>query len=186
MRQLASEITSKGASIHDFLGQELRMKSQRDQVLQRNYELGKIEAALQLKMKKMEIEINQKQEAIDSIANTEASLDQKIEKRNQELQRLRKRLETMKNIRFDSDGWLCFHISVIAVQLPMALHSRPPFMDEFEKLEAELRHCYEDYVSKFRCLSFLDGQWQELEKNEQQELEERQVSGLRKVPNTML
>ena len=59
-------------------------------------------------------------------------------------------------------------------------------MDEFEKLEAELRHCYEDYVSKFRCLSFLDGQWQELEKNEQQELEERQVSGLRKVPNTML
>lgn len=48
-------------------------------------------------------------------------------------------------------------------------------MDEFEKLEAELRHCYEDYVSKFRCLSYIDGQWQELEKNEQQELEERQV-----------
>ncbi len=100
MRQLASEITAKGASIHDFLGQELRMKSQRDQVLQRNYELGQIETALQLKMKKMEMQISQKQEAIDSIANTEASLDQKIEKRNQELQRLRKRLETMKNIRF--------------------------------------------------------------------------------------
>lgn len=99
MRQLASEITAKGASIHDFLGQELRMKSQRDQVLQRNYELGQIENALQLKMKKMEMQISQKQEAIDSIANTEASLDQKIEKRNQELQRLRKRLETMKNIR---------------------------------------------------------------------------------------
>lgn len=49
-------------------------------------------------------------------------------------------------------------------------------MDEFEKLEAELRQCFESYVSKFRCLSFLDGQWQELEKNEQQELEERQVS----------
>lgn len=48
-------------------------------------------------------------------------------------------------------------------------------MDEFEKLEAELRQCYEEYVSKFRCLSYLDGQWQELEKNEQQELEERQV-----------
>lgn len=49
-------------------------------------------------------------------------------------------------------------------------------MDEFEKLESELRHCYEEYVNKFRCLSFLDNQWQELEKSEQQELEERQVS----------
>lgn len=52
-------------------------------------------------------------------------------------------------------------------------------MDEFEKLEAELRQCYEDYVSKFRCLSYLDGQWMELEKNEQQELEERQVHSIK-------
>lgn len=151
MRQLASEITSKGALIHDFLGQESRMKYQRDQVLQHTYELGQIESALQIKMKKMEVKITQKQEAIDSRSNTEASLDQKIDKKSQELQRLRKRLETMKNI-------------------------RPPFMDEFEKLEAELRQCYEEYVSKFRCLSYLDGQWQELEKNEQQELEERQAA----------
>ncbi|XP_057377562.1 clusterin-associated protein 1 homolog [Daphnia carinata] len=151
MRQLASEITSKGALIHDFLGQELRMKYQRDQVLQHTYELGQIESALQTKMKTMEVHIAQKQEAIDSISNNEASLDQKIDKKSQELQRLRKRLETMKNI-------------------------RPPFMDEFEKLEAELRQCYEEYVRKFRCLSYLDGQLQELEKNEQQELEERQAA----------
>ena len=51
-------------------------------------------------------------------------------------------------------------------------------MDEFEKLEAELRLCYEEYVSKFRCLSYLDAQWQELERGEQQELEERQVNYL--------
>lgn len=101
MRQLASEITAKGATIHDFLGQEFRMKIQRDQVLQRNYELGRIETALQEKIATMKRQINEKQEAIDSIANTEASLDQKIDKRSQELQRLRKRLETMKNIRFD-------------------------------------------------------------------------------------
>lgn len=51
-------------------------------------------------------------------------------------------------------------------------------MDEFERLENELRQCYEDYVSKFRCLSYLDAQWQELERNEQQELEERQVGSI--------
>ena len=48
----------------------------------------------------MELQSSKKQEAIDSISYTEASLDQKIDKKNQELQRLRKRLETMKNIRF--------------------------------------------------------------------------------------
>lgn len=99
MRQLASDITVKGASIHDFLNQEMSAKSQRVQVLQRNYELSQVETALQNKMKKMVAQITQKQEAIDSIAGTEASLDQKIEKKSQELQRLRKRLETMKHIR---------------------------------------------------------------------------------------
>lgn len=100
MRALASEITSKGATIHDILGAELRMKAQRQQVLQRSYELGQVESALQNKMKRMEQQIVQKEEAIDGVASTEASLDQKIEKKNQELQRLRKRLETMKNIRY--------------------------------------------------------------------------------------
>ena len=52
---------------------------------------------------------------------------------------------------------------------------RPPFMDEFEKLENDLRVSYDEYVDKFRCLSYLEQQWQELDKNEQQELEERQV-----------
>lgn len=100
MRQLASEITAKGATIHEFLGQELKMKSHRNQAIQRNYELGQVENALHSKMKKMELQITQKQEAIDSVATTEASLDQKIEKKNQELQRLRKRLDTIKNIRY--------------------------------------------------------------------------------------
>lgn len=48
-------------------------------------------------------------------------------------------------------------------------------MDEFEKLEKDLRISYDEYVDKFRCLSYLEQQWQELDKNEQQELEERQV-----------
>jgi len=54
-------------------------------------------------------------------------------------------------------------------------NDRPPFMDEFEKLENDLRVSYDEYVDKFRCLSYLEQQWQELDKNEQQELEERQV-----------
>ena len=86
MRQLASEITKKGASIHQILDQEMRTKNQRHQVLQRNYELGQVETALQAEITSMDQRISQKQEAIDSIASTEASLDQKLEKKIQEIQ----------------------------------------------------------------------------------------------------
>lgn len=150
MRRLASEMTSKGALIYDFLGKDRKLYTQRSHVLQKNYEIVQVEAALQKKMAYMDEKITYMQQAIDSIATTEASLDQKIEKKTGELQRLTKRLDTLKNI-------------------------RPPFVDEFERLEAQLRLCYEEYVNKFRCQSYLDQQWQELERSEQQQLEERQV-----------
>jgi len=31
-------------------------------------------------------------------------------------------------------------------------------MDEYEKLESELKALYDDYIVKFRCLSFLETQ----------------------------
>ena len=48
-------------------------------------------------------------------------------------------------------------------------------MDEYEKLEAELKKVYEDYVSKFRCLAFLEQQVEEFERVEQEKMEERKV-----------
>ena len=100
MRQLASEITSKGASIHDVLDHETKMKGQRQMVLQRNFQLDKVEALLDNQMKKMGAQMAELHEAIDNIATVEVSLDHKIDKKNQELERLRKRLDTMKNIRY--------------------------------------------------------------------------------------
>jgi clusterin-associated protein 1 len=35
---------------------------------------------------------------------------------------------------------------------------RPAFMEEYEKLEAELRKSYEEYLVRFRCLAFLEQQ----------------------------
>lgn len=97
---MASEITSQGAAIYDFLANEATLRHQRNQVLQRNYELSQVESALQTQMLNMDQQIQQTQQAIDNIAGNEAQLDQKIEKKTLELQRLRKRLETMKNIRY--------------------------------------------------------------------------------------
>ncbi len=35
---------------------------------------------------------------------------------------------------------------------------RPAFMEEYEKMEAELRKSYEEYLVRFRCLAFLEQQ----------------------------
>ena len=48
-------------------------------------------------------------------------------------------------------------------------------MDEYEKLEADLKKCYEEYMVRFRCLAFLEQQVEEFERAEQERMEERQV-----------
>ena len=39
-------------------------------------------------------------------------------------------------------------------------------MDEYEKLEEELQVIYEMYITKFRCLTFLEQQLEEIEESE--------------------
>ena len=49
-------------------------------------------------------------------------------------------------------------------------------MDEYEKLEGDLKKCYEDYMVRFRCLAFLEQQVEEYERTEQERMEERQMA----------
>ncbi len=85
------------------------------------------------------------------MASNEANLEAKIEKKRVELDRTQKRLITLKKV-------------------------RPAFMDEYEKLEAELKKLYEDYIVKFRCLSYLEQQVEEFERLEHDRMEERKMA----------
>ena len=71
------------------------------------------------------------QNKLDNIANDEANLEAKIDKKKAELERNNKRLNSLQNI-------------------------RPAFMDEFEKLEGDLKKLYEVYMEKFRNLTYLE------------------------------
>jgi len=44
-------------------------------------------------------------------------------------------------------------------------------MDEYEKLEDELKKCYEVYVVRFRCLAYLEQQLSDMERIEQDRIE---------------
>ena len=48
-------------------------------------------------------------------------------------------------------------------------------MDEYEKLEAELKQIYEEYVIKYRCVAFLEQQLEEFERAEKDRAEERRM-----------
>ena len=76
-------------------------------------------------------EIKGTQNKLDNIANDEANLEAKIEKKKAELERNNKRLKSLQNV-------------------------RPAFMDEFEKLEGDLKKLYEVYMEKFRNLTYLE------------------------------
>lgn len=86
---------------------------------------------------------------LENLASDEANLEVKIEKKKQELERNQKRLRSLANV-------------------------RPAFMDEYERLEADLGHQYQAYVERQCNLSFLEHQLDEYHKAERDKLE---VSG---------
>lgn len=75
----------------------------------------------------------------------------RIERRRAELDRNQKRLQTLKKV-------------------------RPAFMEEFEKLEVELRSLYDDYLQKFRYLAYLEHLHEDAVKAEQERFERRYVN----------
>ncbi|EQB77573.1 clusterin-associated protein 1 [Camelus ferus] len=70
-RQLASEITSKGAYLYDLLGKEVELRAQ----------------------------VQKTKDLLNNVASDEANLEAKIEKRKLELERNRKRLQTLQSVR---------------------------------------------------------------------------------------
>ncbi|XP_072295116.1 clusterin-associated protein 1 homolog isoform X2 [Eucyclogobius newberryi] len=146
-RQLASEVTSKGASLYDLLGKEVELREMRTAAIARPLEINETEKVLRAAIKEVLENVEKTKEMLGNVVSDEASLDAKIEKKRQELERNRKRLQTLQSV-------------------------RPAFMDEYEKIEEDLQKQYNLYVEKFRNLSFLESQLEEYHRIEQERFEE--------------
>ncbi|KAG8145511.1 hypothetical protein E2320_012035, partial [Naja naja] len=88
-RQLASDITSKGASLYDLLGKEVMLRELRTEAIGRPLEINETEKEQVQKINDM----------LNNVAADEASLEAKIEKRKSELERNHKRLQTLQSVR---------------------------------------------------------------------------------------
>uniref|UniRef100_A0A1A8LDU5 Clusterin associated protein 1 n=3 Tax=Nothobranchius TaxID=28779 RepID=A0A1A8LDU5_9TELE len=147
VRQLASEVTAKGASLYDLLGKEVDLRAARMAAIARPLEINETEKALRAAIKKVQESVEKTKEMLNNVVSDENSLDAKIEKKKQDLERHQKRLQTLQSV-------------------------RPAYMDEYEKIEEDLQKQYEIYVEKFRNLNFLESQLDEFYRLEQERFEE--------------
>ncbi|XP_029032159.1 clusterin-associated protein 1 [Osmia bicornis bicornis] len=148
-KQLASQLTVTGASLFDLLGREVDFREIRNSKVSSEFDTSEIEAALRNVIENTRKEIDDTKKQIESVKDTEQNLDTRIERRRAELERNEKRLQTLKKV-------------------------RPAFMEEFEKLEIELKALYENYIEKFRYLAYLEHLYEDEAKAEQERFERRQ------------
>ncbi|XP_076379260.1 clusterin associated protein 1 [Megalopta genalis] len=148
-RELARQLTVTGASLFDLLGREVDLREIRNTKVARQFDTAEIETALKNVIEGMHKEIDDTKKQIDNVKDTEQNLDGRIERRRIELDRNQKRLQTLKKV-------------------------RPAFMEEFDKLEIELRSLYDDYLQKFRYLAYLEHLYEDAAKMEQERFERRQ------------
>lgn len=151
VRKLSTEITEKGAILYDLLGKEVDLREARLQALAQPLEINEIEKGLKGSIQSVDKEVKKTLHMLDNTASDEANLEAKISKRRTELERAQKRLKTLESV-------------------------RPAFMDEFEQLEMDLKSQYEMYLFKFRNMTFLEQQLDELKQQEQIQIEEAETS----------
>ena len=160
-RLLATEITERGARLHDLLGNEKQVRDERSKALRfldamtsnlntsvENQYVEKSAREL-VDLKKQEIEMLKKE--CKELESDEKGLDAKIKRKQAELERHEKRLKSLQSV-------------------------RPAFMDEYEKLEKDLQRHYEIYMERFRNLDYLENELDIYNKSEQEKLEENDRS----------
>jgi clusterin-associated protein 1 len=157
-RQLAGEITLSGAKLYDQLGKEKDLRDARGKALDfldsisRNLDSNKEQEYIEKCIRDI-ISTNkensiQMEKMVENLKTDEATLEGKIKRKRDELERAEKRIKTLENV-------------------------RPAFMDEYEQLEKELERLYALYVEGIRNMDYLEG---ELDDYNSKEMEKKAES----------
>lgn len=146
-RQLCSTITQKGANLHELLGKELDAREARQEVMGRTMELSEVQEGIREAENAAKRELAKFEKLINNVQTDEVALDEKIAKRQEEKDRHQRRLDMLKNV-------------------------RPSFMNDFEKFENELSDLYNNYVLKFRILSYLEKELEGHFRNQREKVQE--------------
>ncbi|KAF7663567.1 hypothetical protein LDENG_00206800 [Lucifuga dentata] len=105
-RQLASEVTSNGASLYDLLGKEVDLREMRTAAIARPLEINETEKVLRAAIKDVLESVEKTKDMLTNVMSDETSLEAKIEKKKQELERNQKRLQTLQSVRSGQHSWM--------------------------------------------------------------------------------
>jgi len=158
-RTLCSQIVETGAGLFDLLQKESDTRHDREKALRfldgmsRNLESTSehevVEKAVMSMLGNHGTNLEQLKQMTEELKEDEKALEKKINKKRQELDRCKKRLSSLVNV-------------------------RPAFMDEYEQLEQQFERYYEQYVGRFRNLDYLEHALDCLNREEKERMEENE------------
>merc|ERR1712054_546372 len=144
-------ITECGLRLFELLKNEADNKMVRGQAINLLYsgelDWDKVEMEINSMTSNLRQESERMEDLCKKLQEDEESLQEKITKKQSDLDRCKKRLKDLENV-------------------------RPAFMDEFEKLEKELEKYYSVYIEKFRNVEYLEHELERYNQEEQEKLEE--------------
>lgn len=138
-RQLSTMLPDTASALNDLLTKQIYYAKQRDRAAARAIPLVEAEKTIQETITAINQETEDLQTRLNNVANDEAELDEKIERKKREYEQMQKRLAKLQSF-------------------------RPQYMDEYEKFEKRLKEQYEVYVLKFRNLKYLSKMYEDLAK----------------------
>ncbi|KAK2957481.1 putative Clusterin-associated protein [Blattamonas nauphoetae] len=130
-RTLASEITQDGAKLSEFLLAEKELKGSRLSALSVPMEPELAEKLLEDKIQQNKDEAKRQKERLHELERDKASLTDRIVKKKEELERCKNRLQAWKAV-------------------------KPAHLEEFDRVEQELRTLHQTYVAQYENLMYLE------------------------------
>merc|ERR1719240_1801008 len=147
-RKLGEEITESGVKLNSLLEHEDQNKEEREKALRfldatrdsynnSGSEMKYVEHSIRQIIIGVDEQVTSLEKQVNDFAHDEKKISKQIRKKRTELERHEKRLKSLESV-------------------------RPAFMDEYEKLEVDLKREYEVYLEKFRNLDYLEHRLSEM------------------------
>ncbi|EAT35537.1 AAEL012303-PA [Aedes aegypti] len=133
VRGLSSELTNRGAALYDLLKKELVNSETRMVQSTRPLELATVEKVIKSAITSLDSKLVASKASLESLKAENGNLTAKIQRKSSELERSKQRLQALQKV-------------------------RPAYLEEFEKLELELKNLYEQYIIRIRCVDALKSQ----------------------------
>lgn len=125
IRTLSSELTTHGVNIYDLISKDTVAKSSQSN-FSKPLELNVVEKSLKTTIANMKNQLEETRNTIDNQKSEKANLESKIQRKESELERSSHRLATLSRI-------------------------RPAYLEEYEKIEIQMKELYSQYTLRVRC-----------------------------------